>query len=249
MIRISGNVITPESIKAQINASAIGGIILDRLHSNTKTYDYSSISELDFELRLRDGIIKSARELYKSGISFRTFRNSICNEAYWNRTREGGFALKLGVKPVEAIRDIFANGNLYGTECATAIVIVYYKAVAELFSADRFNETFTDIYLMNWKGVDYDLGVKYQESASEYLPGDCRYFRNPDVDPLTPQWQGENAIDLGDGTYYGHGIGIKPPEGIISTLNKHRKAGAAQSAYLTGSVTRPGFRRLSGLMG
>ena len=56
----------------------------------------------------------------------------------------------------------------------------------------------------------------------DYLPGDCRYFNNPDVDPLTPEWQGENAIDLSGGMYYGHGIGIKTADKIIEILNHNR---------------------------
>ena len=79
----------------------------------------------------------------------------------------------------------------------------------------------------------------------DYLPGDCRYFNNPDVDPLTPEWQGQNAIDLSGGMYYGHGIGIKTADKIIEILNHNRIQDSTTSAYLMDMATRPGFMHLS----
>lgn len=206
--------------------------------------EYSSMDQLQFELALRNNIISASRQLNRSGISFRTFRNSMCNPAFWERTIEGGFLLKTGVRSNDAIRDIYVNGFLYGTECATAIVIVYYKAIMDLYPAELFNQLFSGIYLMNWMHLDSDLGVTTYRNLTDYFPGDCRYFKNPDVDPMTPQWQGENAIDLGDGTYYGHGVGITTAAGIIAALNRHRAPGSGQSAYLTDSATRPDFKYL-----
>ena len=60
-------------------------------------------------------------------MGFATFRKSKCNLDFWNRTDEGGFVLKDGVKASEAIHDIFANSPKYATECATAMMIVYIK--------------------------------------------------------------------------------------------------------------------------
>ena len=58
----------------------------------------------------------------------------------------------------------------------------------------------TEIELMNWSNIDEKLGVDYYDSVSDFMPGDCIYFKNPDVNPKTTEWQGENTIDLGDGT-------------------------------------------------
>ncbi|WP_446898466.1 protein-glutamine gamma-glutamyltransferase [Clostridium sp. LBM24168] len=200
---------------------------------------------MSFESNLRKNIVNAAIGLDRSGLSFRTFRKSECNEDYWKRTRQGGFLLKSGVKPSSAINDIYENGGEYGTECATAMVIVYYKACLDSFGGRLFDAVFPEIYLMNWQNIDRNLGLTTVDNVENPLPGDCRYFRNPQVSPLTPEWQGENVIDLGQGMYYGHGIGITTGREIIDALNSNRVLGATQSAYLLDSVTRPDFEHLS----
>jgi protein-glutamine gamma-glutamyltransferase len=245
MIKISGIDITPESMEFYYTVGSVQKTTLDMLFSSSAAYRYASLDQLKFELDLRAKIVVVSIELAKSKFTFRTFRKSICNEEYWERTIEGGFLLKDGIKPSDAIRDIFLNSNKYGTECATAIVIVYYKALVEILPEDLFNELFQGIYLMNWGYLDSDLAIRTYQSVTDMLPGDCLYFKNPEVNPLTPEWQGENAIDLGNGLYYGHGIGIRNAEGIIEALNRQRKSDAKESAYLMDSATRPGFKRLS----
>lgn len=208
------------------------------------TIDDVSTRDPNFEQRMRKAIVNSALALNRSRMAFRVFRKSKCNEAYWERTREGGFLLRRDASPAAAIRDIFNNGSQYGTECATAMVIVYYGAVLEIFPEQLFNRLFSQIYLMNWGHLDSDIGIRSYSRVPEFLPGDCMYFKNPDVDPTTPEWQGENVIDLGNGTYYGHGIGIQNAEGIIRALNSHRISGSTTSAYLLDSAKRPDFRNL-----
>ncbi len=97
---------------------------------------------------------------------------------------------------------------------------------------------------MDWQHLDPSLGIDYHRNPADTFPGDCRYFRNPDVNPETPEWQGENAIDLDGGMYYGHGIGIQSAEGMIRTLNRHRTPGSNTSAFLMNSATRPDFKSL-----
>lgn len=246
MIKIANSITDASDIMEQYPVDSIEREIIRILSSSSKIYDYSSIKQLEFELKLRNNIVISARDLYRSGLAFRIFRNSICNPAYWDRTDEGGFLLKEGVKPSSAVRDIYTNGRKYGTECATAIVIVFYKAVVEAFPEESFDEKFKNIYLMDWQR-EWHLRIRSYSNLQDYLPGDCRYFKNPDVDPLTPEWQGENAIDLTRGLYYGHGIGIRTAEGIIDALNKHREQDSQTSAYLMDSATRPDFKYLEAL--
>jgi len=245
MIRIANNIIDPDVLMKQYSPGSIERNIISILSASDETYDYDSEYQLKFELKLRKNTVAASYGLYRSRMSFRTFRNSVCNTVYWERTNEGGFLLRPDVKPSNAIKDIFDNGWMYGTECATAIVIVFYKAVLDVFPEALFNELFPEIYLMDWQYLDNDLGIRYYTNPADYLPGDCRYFKNPDVNPLTPQWQGENAIDLSGGIFYGHGIGIQKPEGIIEALNEHRKSGSEISAYLQDSATYPDFRYLA----
>jgi len=245
MIRINGKIISPNSIIEKYPANIVERKIINILSKSSKVYIYSSLEQLHFELKLRSNIVDASIRLNRSGLTFKVFRKSYCNTDFWERTNEGGFLLKREVSPSDAINDIFINGRKYGTECATALVIVFYKAVLDIFPKELFNKLFSSIQLMNWSYLDRNLDIGYYENEADYLPGDCRYFKNPDVNPLTPEWQGENTIDLGNGKYYGHGIGITTGEQIIRALNKNRKAGAKKSAYILDSATRPGFNHLA----
>ena len=244
MIKYADSIENPESLLSQYPKPSAEFEILDKLLKSARVYEYSDQSELIFEIDLRRNIINASVALYRGRLGFRIFQESECNEAFWSRSENGGFILKEGIKPADGINDIFRNTRKYATECATAIVMVYYKAVLEAYSEDLFNSAFTEITLMNWQQVDNLLGVTTSRTLTDYLPGDCRYFRNPDVNPLTPEWQGENAIDLSNEMYYGHGIGIGGQEKIIAALNKNRIEDATESAYLMDTTTRPDFKGL-----
>lgn len=244
MLIIAGSEITPDVFVSQHQLTEMEKKILAAMSSGNGSYKYDSPEELIFELGMRKNIIDASIELYKGRMRFRTFRESECNTDFWDRTEEGGFSLKEGIKPSEAISDIFRRTRKYGTECATAIVIVYYKAVLDIYKPELFDQNFEGIYLMNWQHAYNHLGVLTYRDLEEFFPGDCRYFANPDVNPLTPEWQGENAIDLGTGSYYGHGIGITSADGIIAALNKNRISGSEISAHLLQTATRPDFKKL-----
>jgi len=244
MLTISGNIVDVDTLIPSINNDEIKLKIINIMNKSSYTYRFSSPQELYFILDMRKNIINASKMLYRSRIRFRTFKESECNGYYWRRTPEGGFLLKGSVQPARAINDIYNNGRLYATECATAIVIVYYKAVLDTFGSELFNRLFTDIYLMDWQNLSGKLRVSTDRKPPDTFPADCRYFKNPDVDPLTPEWQGENAIDLGNNYYYGHGVGIITADNIIYILNNHRKPGSNVSAYLLDSSTNPDYRSL-----
>jgi protein-glutamine gamma-glutamyltransferase len=222
--------------------------LLVSMSESGEHHHYDSLDQLKFELRLRKETVSAAEELYRSKFSFATFYKSKCNTEYWTRTDNGGFMLKEGVKPSDAIRDIFENGSKYATECATAMQIVYYRALLNTFEESLFNKLFPRIYLMNWHSINpllREIGLpKKRESM---LIGDRGYFDNPDVDPKTPEWQGENVILLPGGLYYGHGIGIDTAEKIIHALNANRRKDAVQSAFLLDSTARPDYKKLASL--
>lgn len=214
--------------------------ILDLMERSPYVYRYPSFGHLAFELRLRANIVQAAKDLNASGASFAVFEDHYCNPAYWYRTPEGGFQLINAAMPAPAIRDIFAQGRLYGFECATAMVIVLYKAVLDTIGDAHFNRLFANLYLWDWH-YDSDLRLITVSYKPESFPGDILYFKNPDFNRETPEWQGVNVVNLGGGLYYGHGIGIDIAERFIYFLNQNRRPGARQSAYLMRQVSTPDF--------
>ncbi|PZE19662.1 protein-glutamine gamma-glutamyltransferase [Paenibacillus xerothermodurans] len=233
------------------SASAFDGHMLSGLErmiyvqkqESSIVYRYNSVDSLMFELRMRTRIVAAARALAGSGARFATFENSQCNEAYWHRTAAGGFRLRSGVAPQAGIRDIFVNGGLYAFECATAMVIVLYKAALDSIDPNQFDRLFANVYLFDWL-YDNDLRLIDRANPGEAVPGDVLYFENPDVSSATPWWRGENAIVMGGGLLYGHGIGLTSAEEIINVLNRHREPGSTRSAYLTDKFTQVDFSYL-----
>lgn len=223
--------------------------IFNKLDLSYRTYYYDNPEQLKFEIDLRTQIVNSAYKLYRSGLDFAVFRKSRPNEKYWDRQSNGGFVLKLGAKPSEAIADIFKNGRKYATECATAMVIIYYMALLQVYPAELFDRVFDQITLMNWHSIDKELReIGMMKDKSDNIPGDRRYFKNSDVNLKTPEWQGENVIDLGNGEYYGHGMGIAKANEIIKELNANRREGAKESAYLMDTAGNPNYKRLSNIL-
>lgn len=249
MIIVSGKVVSVQDAASGYAPGSVEKSVAEAMAEASAKYEYDSPGQLDFELRLRGEIVAASRALDRSGLGFEVFRSARCNPEYWDRTAEGGFRLKKGVPPSKAINDIYENGRLYGTECATAMMIVYYKALLEVYGASLFDKTFPRIELMDWHHIDRLLReTGYVSKRADYFPGDRRYFANPDVDPLTPQWQGENVIDLGGGLYYGHGVGIRNADSIVRALNRNRSPDADEPAHLLNSAGRPDFKRLANIL-
>ncbi|MCB2293377.1 protein-glutamine gamma-glutamyltransferase [Clostridium algoriphilum] len=246
MIIISNNTLEIDFFKNQYKNNDIERDTINILNLSKEQYEYNSLDQLQFELKVRKNIVVAAKKLNESDMSFSTFRKSTCNVDYWERSKNGGFILKKGITPSVAIEDISINSSKYSTECATAIIIIYYQALLNVFAEKLFNQLFPKIHLMNWHYIDDLLeDAGYLEKRNDYLPGDRRYFNNPDVNPVKPEWQGENVIDLGYGSYFGHGIGIGNADKIISELNEFRIKEAKTSAYIIDSAARLDFKALA----
>ncbi|MDV2686342.1 protein-glutamine gamma-glutamyltransferase [Alkalihalophilus lindianensis] len=240
MIQISG---VPFQSTQAWPVGSIERTIVDRMMNSSSSFEYRSMNEQQFELELRRSIIRSARLLNQSNAAFEVFERSRSNPVFWYTTRYGGFQLRPGVRPSIAIDDIYRNGHLYGFECATAMIIVYYYAVLQVIGAAKFDQLFPDLYLYSWN-FDPDLALN-TGFTNQFIPGDVVYFNNPQFNPQTPEWRGVNAVVLEDGTYYGHGMGIMRAEQMIASLNESRAPWSTQPAYLTNMVTRPGFTYLA----
>ncbi|HEX7065767.1 MAG TPA: protein-glutamine gamma-glutamyltransferase [Bacillales bacterium] len=243
MIDISGASIGLGAINEQWLALPVTREIVDTMRQSRTVYRFASPEQLSFRLAMGANIVEAAHLLNRSGVSFATFYDSRCNERFWNLTPNGGFRLKNGVEPAVALNDIFRNGPMYAFECATAMVMVMYKATLDSIGEASFNRLFSNLFLWDWE-FDDDLGISW-ETPADYFPGDVRYFKNPDVNPLHIEWQGENVIAMGNGLYFGHGIGIRPAGAIIEGLNRRRKPGADESAFLMDEAGRPAFRHLA----
>lgn len=207
---------------------------------------YGSPAGSSFERNMRAGIIAAANSMNVGGTDFSTFKNSRCNPNYWNRTANGGFELKAGVRPSAAINDIFVNGRLYAFECAMAMVMILYKATIGAIGEAAFDRYFTSLFLWDWN-YDNNLQMITTYRQFDMQPGDVVYFKNPDHDPNLPEWQGENAIMLGADRYYGHGLGIRSAAEMIASLNRKRVPGSQTSAYLSNEALHPNFNYLSTL--
>ncbi|QKE73173.1 protein-glutamine gamma-glutamyltransferase [Arthrobacter citreus] len=211
--------------------------ILSNLTTSKKSHIYKSERELSFDVTLRTYVLKASKELLTSGMQFRVFRRAYCNPMFWIRTPMGGFRLRPGIRASMGIYDIFRNGQFYATECATAIIMVFYKALLDLYGYEIFDQIFDNgFYLYTWN-YDPKLAILTAE-VDRPAPGDVVYIKNPEVDPMTPEWQGENTVCMGSNYYYGHGIGIRGLQEIIYHLNMHRYPFAMVSAYLTNLNTR-----------
>jgi len=149
MILVQGKQIDINNIFKDHNLNGVERNIIKILSSSEEKHNYDSFRQLIFELNLRSSIVKASLDLNRTKFKFEVFRESKCNPKYWERTENGGFLLKEDVKPSDAIEDIYINSSMYGTECATSIVIVYYKAILDVYRDNLFNRVFKKIFLMN----------------------------------------------------------------------------------------------------
>jgi len=245
MLFVAGSIFNASDLIHEFSEQSVQGKLLYTMSGSRISYRYDNVHQLKFELSLRNAIVDASVALQRSGLRFAKFINSFCNQTYWRRTPEGGFLLKENAAPSDAIFDIYHNGNKYGIECSTAIMILYYGALLDIYGKDLFNRTFPRIYLMNWK-IQEPLLMEAGKSikGQEALYGDRQYFANPDVSSRNPEWQGENVIVLPNSLYYGHGTGIRSAGEIMQKLNSTRRWGARQSAYLMDVVARPDFKKL-----
>ncbi|MBU8877545.1 protein-glutamine gamma-glutamyltransferase [Bacillus sp. FJAT-29790] len=203
------------------------------LENSPFPHQYESLHVLLFDIQLRENIIKAARLLNGSQAKFAPFTTSKFNPQVWTKIIYG-YLLNPYVLPSDSIRDIFKNSKEYAFECSTAIIIIYYKAVLDSIPTSYFNTLFQRLLVWDWN-YDHDLGIITKEGR-DFIPGDVVYFYNPDYGH--PVWRGENAVYLGGGLYFGHGIGIQTEEGMVKALNTLRRPYSTQNAYLISQHSR-----------
>jgi protein-glutamine gamma-glutamyltransferase len=214
--------------------------IYEYLDRNLTMFEYDTTFQLLFEIKLREKIVEASMKLKDSGVAFTSFTYSKFNPVYWTKMSRG-YLLKPNVLPSDAVRDIYSNGQEYAFECSTAMVVIFYKAVLDSIRVRDFNYLFGGLLVWNWN-YDPDMAIITLE-GNEFIPGDVVYFMNPDFDK--PIWRGENAVYLGNGLYFGHGIGVGTADEMVKALNTLRKEGAVTSAFMLQQHSRLNFKYLS----
>lgn len=237
MIIVNYRPLSAETAGQMVTGGRHTQAILKAMAESRDSYDFPNIDLLAFTVSLRDHTVQAAYLMAEGRARFATFYHSKCNETYWRLTSEGGFDLRSDVSPSAAILDIFNNSGQYAFECATAMVIILLRAVHDTIGTERFDALYRHLYLWDWNEEEH-LPLVIEPIADVGIPGDVRYFKNPEVNPKTPWWQGENAIELPGGRYFGHGIGIKTANEMVADLNQNRRPGAEISAYLMKRATR-----------
>ncbi|WP_243014328.1 protein-glutamine gamma-glutamyltransferase, partial [Brevibacillus borstelensis] len=189
MISIAGMPVDPAALASEWRLNSVQRETVDRMARAGEVFDYPNAELLRYELRLRNQIVVSSLQLFRSGLAFATFEETRCNERFWVRTDYGGCMLRPEVPPSIAIEDIFRNGHAYAFECATAMVIILYHAVLQTIRRADFDQLFRGILLYDWR-YDQDLRLTTEQTRT-FLPGDILYFENPEYRLDEPEWQGE----------------------------------------------------------
>jgi protein-glutamine gamma-glutamyltransferase len=184
------------------------------------------------QARIQLGVVSAARQFADAGVSFAgTDADYAVNKSLWWMGYGGRMGVRAGVKPSDAINDIFKNGDQYGMECATATMVILHKAILDRIGPEDFDQAFARLKLFRW--TDKDTDFQETERVGKlpgFVPGDHTYFKNPDFAPEHSAWQGENVIYLGNGEYFGHGVGIADEKQIVEMLNSLRKPNARVGA-------------------
>ncbi|MHC4831130.1 MAG: peptidoglycan-binding protein [Planctomycetota bacterium] len=185
------------------------------------------------DLKIQKCMVEACEAMDAAGHEFALIKDHYANEDFFTMERGGVFKLKPGTNPSDAIDDIFANPDEYGFECATAMVIVYYKAMKDMIGDKDFDAIMGDLKIGPWVNErDLDSiqsvsgsGQTESDGTHKPKPGEYRYIRNWDVSKKgkAAGWQGENVIYMGNGKYYGHPFGEASADAIVSHLNGHRK--------------------------
>ena len=196
------------------------------------------------EIAFRAHVVTAAKGLASSGASFAgSAAGDRVNKELWTMGFGGRMQVRKFMpdgtigKPSEALRDIFSNGRAYGFECATAMMVIYHKAILDHVGDDAFNAMFTEpkhLAFFRWSIEDDDfLDVKkLVHKPTPLLPGSHYYYTNPDASPENSAFGGENVLYLGNDEFYAHGIVgsggtyLVSEKDITDTLSALRRPGS-----------------------
>lgn len=184
------------------------------------------------QAQIQLNIVKAAKAFHAAGVKFSgSSKTDAVNKELWWMGYGGKMGVRQGVRPSDAINDIFKHGSKYGMECATATMVIMYKGILDTIGPKDFDRAFAKTRLFRWDIKDDDFkAAEKKGDLPGFWPGDHTYFKNPEFDPANSAFQGENVIYLGGGQYFGHGLGIVSEREVIASLNELRRPGARTSA-------------------
>ena len=199
------------------------------------------------ELQMRTHTVEGAKILDDArkagrGMGFQPdMNNPKVNPQFWD-VQNGQIKLKPGVRPSEAVDDVFKNPNKYALDCAAGAHLVGLRAISKTIGATDFDRSHANLKLKGWQSsrqgqnaggsFNHVTGTPEGRAGNAPKPGDAGYIKNPDN--VSVAWQGENVIYLGNGQYFGHPGGIKSKDEWVNWINTNaRKPGATQSAYMS----------------
>jgi Protein-glutamine gamma-glutamyltransferase len=201
------------------------------------------------EIAFRSHVVIAAKALAASGASFSGSADADkVNPALWTMGYGGRIQVRKFMpdgsfgKPSDALRDIFSNGKAYGFECATAMMVIYHKAILDHVGDDAFNKMFSEpknLAFFRWSVEDEDF-TDVKELVYKPMPlqpGSHYYYKNPDAAPENSAFAGENVLYLGNGQFYAHGIVgaegtyLVTERELISWLSKLRKPDATTKPF------------------
>jgi protein-glutamine gamma-glutamyltransferase len=195
-------------------------------------------------IAFRAHVVQAAKDLAASGASFSgSHESDKVNQDLWTMGYGGKMQVRKWLadggigKPSTALRDIFSNGKSYGFECATAMMVIYHKAILDHVGDEAFDKLFSEprnLAFFRWdiEDSDYVDAKKLVHRPMPLAPGTHYYFENPDAAPENSAFRGENVLYLGEGQFYAHGIVgdsgtyLVTEKDIVDTLSALRAAGA-----------------------
>ena len=220
---------------------------LEIVSGSTKTSKVLGVRRTE-DLVFRQRVVDAAVALADSGANFSgSWKADKVNKALWTLGYGGRMQVrkflpdgKIG-KPSEALNDIFENGGAYGFECATAMMVIYHKAILDHLGPEKFDALFSDpkmLAFFRWDIEDSDFTAVKSIletpgiGARPPVPGTHYYFANPDASDENSAFRGENVIYLGEGKYYAHGVVgatgkyVVTEKELLASLSALRKPGA-----------------------
>lgn len=215
-------------IKAPYEQELKAGLeILDTMMQSPvekKTYTYTSVNDIEKEIKLRLLIIIGAKEaargadvgrlLYPSDNTVARFDAS----KYWETKKVDykgrkleGIVLKKDISPTKGIDTIASEakpGKPVIADCSSSVMISVLTGFS-YYMGSAFDNLFADkpLIIAGPYGLDRFITFPKADEKHDLLPGDTRVFFSPGA--KRDDLKSENSIYLGEDKYYAPGVGIK----------------------------------------